>query len=326
MSKKTIAKLISGVILTVVILYFSIYSLKGLHISVVFHAKINWFLALLSTLVFIYANYIRGLAYTRGIDKNLSRIAALRIVGIGHAINMVTPLHLGEGLRYIFFPEDYGAAKRTKLLLIPAFADFIAIMAVSVLAVPFAGLRNHDIELAMWILCGLCVGGILLCVAAVFFIPEVRRYMADYLNISLLKMLGWVFLSWILLLASTWLGLAAIGYTELPTAARMALAVFAVTNIINFVPASPGSLGLFEYATVLAMSVFQVDQSHAFAASLLLHLIQYAALLPLGAALYVTAVHGKYGEQVRGALYKGRHSKHDQFSLKRMKKRNDKKD
>jgi glycosyltransferase 2 family protein len=304
MSKKTILKLVLGGILTVVILYFSISSLKGLHISVVFHSKINWFFAALSTLVFLYANYIRGLAYTRGIDKALSRMTALRIVGIGHAINMVMPLHVGEGLRYVFFPEDYGAAKRAKLLIIPAFADFIAIMALSVLAVPFSGFRNHSIELAMWILCGLCAAGILLCVLAVFLVPAVRRYVAEYLNISLLKMLGWVLLSWILLLVSTWLGLIAIGYGELLTAARMSLAVFAATNIINFIPASPGSLGLFEYATVLAMSVFHVDQSHAFAASLLLHLIQYAALMPLGIALYFTAVHGKYKEQVRGALRK----------------------
>jgi Predicted integral membrane protein len=309
MSKKTIIKLVFGVILTAVILYFSIYSLKGLHISVILHTGINWFLVLLSILVFIYANYIRGFVYTRGIDKQLDRITAFRIVGIGHAINMVMPLRLGEGLRYVFFPAEYSASKRAKLLIIPAFTDFVVIMAISVLAVPFAGFRDRAMILAMWILCGLCVAGILLCVLAIFFVPAVKRYLAEYLNFSLVKMLGWVFLSWVLLLFSTWIGLVAIGYGELLTTARMSIAIFAATNIINFIPASPGSLGLFEYATVLAMSIFHIDQSHAFAASLLLHLIQYAALMPLGVVLYFSAIHGKYGEQIRGAIHKGHRGK-----------------
>lgn len=53
-------------------------------------------------------------------------MTALQIVGLGHAANMVLPFHVGEGLRAAFFPKGYSAMRRTKLLIIPAFADFTA--------------------------------------------------------------------------------------------------------------------------------------------------------------------------------------------------------
>ena len=111
-------------------------------------------------------------------------------------------------------------------------------------------------------------------------------------------MMFWVILSWILLLLSTWIGLEAFGF-HWPYSIRMSLAVFAVTNIINFIPASPGAIGLFEYGTILGLGGLGVNQSTALSAGLMLHMIQYAALLPLGAVLYVKAIHGKYSNALK---------------------------
>ena len=114
MPTKTKLKLFIGIIMTAVIVYYSIGALKGLHVSVLFHADINWGLALVSVAIFVYANYIRGLSYTRGIDRDMDRMTALQIVGIGHAANMVLPFHVGEGLRAAFFPRGYSAIKTNK--------------------------------------------------------------------------------------------------------------------------------------------------------------------------------------------------------------------
>ena len=295
MPTKTKLKLLIGLIMTAVIVYYSIGALKGLHVRVLFQANIHWGLALISVVIFVYANYIRALSYTRGIDRDMDRMTALQIVGIGHAANMVLPFHVGEGLRAAFFPEDYGAKKITNLLVIPAFADFASILILSIAAVPFAGFKDQNLLKALWILTFLCIAAFIGFVILIFFLPRLRSYLRDYLNVDTVKMMYWVLLSWIILLVSTWIGLVAFGFPWVASI-RLSLAVFAATNIINFIPATPGAIGLFEYGTILGLGGLGIDPTTALSASLLLHLIQYAALLPLGGYLYLKSLHGQYGE------------------------------
>lgn len=305
MSKKTIIKLVLGVIVTVVIVYYSVVSLGSIDIENIFNSNTNWGLATLSVVIFMYANYIRGLAYTHGIDPDMDQMTAFRIVGIGHAANMVLPLHAGEGLRIAFFSSDYSIMRRTKLLLIPAAADFVAIMVISLLSVPFSGFKDPNLLKALWFLLFLCVAVAVVLVVVIYLVPRLRRYAKEYMNFATVKMMFWVMLSWILLLISTWIGLVAFGFHVL-VSMKMALAVFATTNIINFIPASPGSIGLFEYGTVLALGGLSVNHTQALAAGWLLHIIQYAALLPMGIVLYITALHGKYGDTLKSMWRKNR--------------------
>lgn len=298
MHTKTKVKLILGLIVTLIIVYLSVKSLSGLHPGKLLHENINWFYVAISILIYAFSNYVRGFAYTRGIDPNISILNAVQIVAIGHAANMVLPLHAGEGLRLVFFPSDYNALRRTHLLIIPAYADFIAIMLLALLAVPFAGFTNPTLLKVLWILSILCIAGVLFSFAAVFLVKRLHNYFKEYLNRSLAKMMFWVVLSWVLLLISTWFGLIAFRFGAVESI-RFSLAVFATTNIINFIPASPGAIGLFEYGTILGMGGLGVDQTTALAASLLLHLIQYLALLPMAVILYIMALHGKYGNEIK---------------------------
>jgi len=282
-------------LITAVTVYCSIGALKDLHAGELFRSNFNWGLTFVSVAVYVYANYIRGLAYTRGIDRTMDRMTAFQIVGIGHAANMVLPFHIGEGLRAAFFPADYSALRRTKLLIIPAFADFVAIMLLAILAVPFAGFKDRTLLMALWILTFICIAAFILFVILIFILPRLRSYLSEFLISDIAEMMVWVILSWILLLVSTWVGLAAFGFPWVASI-RLSLAVFAATNIINFIPATPGAIGLFEYGTILGLGGLGIDQTTALSASLLLHMIQYAALLPLGTFLYLTALHGQYGE------------------------------
>lgn len=318
MPTKTKLKLLIGLIMTAIIVYYSIGALKGLHVSVLFHADIDWGLALVSVAIFVYANYIRGLAYTRGIDRDMDRMTALQIVGIGHAANMVLPFHVGEGLRAAFFPKGYSAIKITNLLIIPAIADFAAIMILSIAAVPFAGFKDQNLLKALWILTFLCIAASILFVILIFFRSRLRSYLREYLNVDTVKMMYWVLLSWIILLVSTWIGLVAFGFPWVASI-RMSLAVFAATNIINFIPATPGAIGLFEYGTILGLGGLGIDATTALSASLLLHLIQYAALLPLGGYLYIKSLHGQYGEALSNLWRKNRQKDTKSMKLKRTK-------
>ncbi|MDR3541004.1 MAG: lysylphosphatidylglycerol synthase domain-containing protein [Desulfosporosinus sp.] len=305
MPAKTTLKMFIGITITAVIVYYSIGTLKGLRVGELFHSNINWGLAVVSVAIFMYANYIRGLAYTRGIDRDMDTMTAFQIVGLGHAANMVLPLHIGEGLRAAFFPKGYSAIRRTKLLIIPAFADFTAIMMLSIPAVPFAGFKDQSLLKALWILTFLCIAAFILFMIFIFFLPRLRNYFSEYLNFDTVKMMFWVVISWILLLVSTWIGLVAFGFPWVASI-RMSFAVFAATNILNFIPATPGAIGLFEYGTILGLGGLGIDQTTALSASLLLHLIQYAALLPLGAFLYIKALHGQYGEALSNMWHTNR--------------------
>ncbi len=303
MHQKTKIQLLVGVIVTAVIFYYTAKLLRDLELSVVFHWDINWGFAAVSMMIYIYANYVRGLAYTHGIDPEIDHMTAFEIVGIGHTLNMVLPLHAGEGIRAAFFPSGYSALRRTKLLIIPAFADLIAIMLISAISVPFVRFSDPNLLKAIWILSLICIGACILIAALAVFVPKLHGYFYEYFNWSLAKMMAWVILSWLFLLVSTWLGLVAFGFDAVG-AIRLSLAVFAATNIINFIPASPGAIGLFEYGTILGLSGLGVDRATALSAGLLLHLMQYVALLPLGVFLYMHALHGKYGDVLRSVWHK----------------------
>lgn len=298
MSLKTKLKLFLGIVITILVVYYSFKSIGGLDLHMLMHARVDWFLVFVSVVITIYSNYIRGLGYTLGIDPKIDRLTALQIVGIGHAANMVLPLHIGDGLRFAFFPSNYRALRRTKLVMIPALADSVAIVLISLLAVPFSGFKDPQVVRVLWILFFLCLVFVGLFLAAMYFMPRLRVYIDDYLTVGLLGMMFWVFVSYLLLLLATWIGLIACGFS-LMLSLRMSFAVFAATNIIGFIPASPGSVGLFEYGVIIGLAGMGIQQSAALPAGLLLHFIQYAALLPLGAVLFILALHGKYGETVR---------------------------
>lgn len=289
MSKKAQIKLFAGIIITVVIIYYSAKAMGGLNPAVLFSSNINWVLAGVSVIVFAFANLIRALVYPFGIEKKLDFMTSFRIIGIGHAINMVVPLRAGEGLRLAFFPPSYGALERTRLLLIPAAGDFIAIMFLSFLAVPFAGFKNPELIHALYIISIIFFGCGLLIFVIIMSVPRFKRYFGRFISRSILYMFIWIFLSWITMLISIWIGLLSFGFGAAQSV-RMSLAVFASTNIISFVPSSPGGIGLFEYGAVLGLGGLGVPAVIAKTAGILLHVIQYAALLPLGAVLYITGI------------------------------------
>lgn len=298
MSKKLKRKLFLGIIVTVVIVYFSVITLKDLDPGELFHMRINWGMVLLSVAVYIYANYVRGLAFPYGIDREMDRLTGFQVMGIGHAANMIFPLHAGEGLRAAFFPPHYSAMRRTKLMIISAAADTVGILLVSLLAVPFCGFMNPVLFQALWILTLVFFGGTAAFAVALLCVPRFRKYSKEYLSADMAKMMFWVVASWLLLLLSTWFGVLAFGYPW-AQAARMSLAVFAATNIINFIPASPGAIGLFEYGVILGLGGLGMGRPAALAIALLLHIIQYVALLPMGAVLYSMAIHGKYAKALK---------------------------
>ena len=87
---------------------------------------------------------------------------------------------------------------------------------------------------------------------------------------DLLRLIFWTALIWGLAITTNYFTLLALDI-HLPLTASM-LILFGLQAGISL-PAIPGTIGLFEYICVLALSVFGVDQALALSFGLLLHAI-----------------------------------------------------
>jgi uncharacterized protein (TIRG00374 family) len=107
-----------------------------------------------------------------------------------------------------------------------------------------------------------------------------------------IRSISWLGLSWFLAGIQYWLVLRAV----VPQASLLwAFFMLTVTLLGIAVPSSPGFIGVFEAAGVLALSVFDVPRGDALAASLLIHGIVYV----LGSVLGVIAM-SREGETLMG--------------------------
>jgi uncharacterized protein (TIRG00374 family) len=90
----------------------------------------------------------------------------------------------------------------------------------------------------------------------------------------------WTTLSWILLAVSTWFVLRAFDLGLSPLAGL--LCVVAI-NLAMILPSSPAAVGVFEAATLVALSAYDVPHSEALSAAVVLHLLNLVPYLVVGA-------------------------------------------
>jgi hypothetical protein len=289
---KMILEIVIGLVVSAIIIYFSLMSLDKFDPSQLLADRINWWLAVVSAVVFGIATLARGLAYTYGIDKELHWFTAWRITAVGNAANMVTPLRMGEGLRLALFPKGYKAAKRAKLIIIPGIGDVAVILLLSLLAILITGFNNPTVVKVLIIVSIVFFAAGLVVVILLHIIPRTRKIAKNNINKQTLFMMMWIFISWLLILISIYLGFLSIGFDILKSIGY-SLACFVSMNIISFIPSSPGNIGLFESSVVLGLASMNAPNTPvpALVVGLLLHCIQYAVMLPLGLVLYLVGLH-----------------------------------
>lgn len=92
--------------------------------------------------------------------------------------------------------------------------------------------------------------------------------------------------SWLLLALSGWFLLLGTGIDE---GFAAALLVLVATNLVLVLPSSPGGLGAFEAAAVLALAAYAVDRELALSYALVLHALNALPFVPIGyAALWLS--------------------------------------
>jgi len=112
----------------------------------------------------------------------------------------------------------------------------------------------------------------------------------------LLAAVFWTTLSWFLLALSTWFVFEAFDLGLSPLAGL--LAVIAI-NLAMVLPSSPAAVGVFEAATLVALSAYDVPKSEALSAAVVLHLVNLVPYLVAGGIVLHLQTRGAEGHRKR---------------------------
>ncbi|NMC63866.1 MAG: flippase-like domain-containing protein [SAR324 cluster bacterium] len=272
-------------------------------------SKLNWaaFLAqlakvsildiLLLVIIYLLGFFPRALR-SKLMLPALSWQAAMGGVMIGYAANNILPARLGELVRAHIIGKVEGIRTSTTLSsivferMLDGFVIVILLFIGSTqLALPgwaeearWTGLALFSVALIIFLISGFFRS---FCLR---FVPEGRlgTFIEGVLegaaigcrNVpALLSIVALSFAVWFMEAVMFRYGFAIfdlrLGYLE-------ALFVLGVLNLGILIPNSPGNIGVFQYFTILALSVFEIDASHATAYSVVLHLCQYVSVTCIG--------------------------------------------
>jgi glycosyltransferase 2 family protein len=242
-------------------------------------------------------------------DRRVPFKPLLGTLSISYMASTFLPFRAGELVRAVFLGqrEALAVARIVGTVLLEKLFDFLAIGVMLVLLLATTELPDWARVVGASIAAVILVGFGLVVALAVWRAPTLaavsaveRRLPApirkrlrlehalrqfaegtDALRVPRLwvPMLGWTAITWTFSIASAWAGLAALG-VGVGLAALAFLAV--VTSAGQAVPSSPGYVGVFHGAAVLALTTFGVDPASALGSAVLIHAFSYGALVVAG--------------------------------------------
>lgn len=264
--------------------------------------QVDMRLIVLAVIVFLISMLARSLCWRELLDREYSLLQVLAALNEGYLLNNLLPWRLGEFGRAILLGRKgkRGTLNVLATIFVERMLDvFIAFSILIALLPTAAGLpqaRRTGVILAGILVVGAFLVWILLRETTWIHWLFARlpgnkdRWLSMWGRLQdglmvlrepnrLLRSLSWLLLSWILAGIEYWLVLRAF----MPQASLLwAYFMLTVTLLGIAVPSSPGFLGVFEAAGVIALSVFGVPRGDALAASLLIHGIVYIVGSTLG--------------------------------------------
>lgn len=299
---KKALEIIAGVLITVVILYFSFLALGKIDFRTIKSLSINWVFVGLAVAAFVGSNYAKGAMYSFGIAKGMPLFDAVRFNSVGNAVNMVLPLKFGEGFKLSLFPKEYSVVARGKLFGLSMALDCVSIIFFAVLSILFSTFKKdvigYNLDLKSLVILSSVIIGILGVggVGIGMLFKNTRKQIIELAKDHVWTALSFNLLSWgLLYLSKVFSLLALIGMFPPTQSIKLALLVTVTTNIAIIIPSTPGALGLFEFAVVIAlMQSPNVNIAEATAAGIVIHVIQYIGLVPMGLYYYFKGLRKKY--------------------------------
>lgn len=301
-------RLCIGILVSVVCLYLVVRGMDfGALCTALGQMHYAFLLPILGMLVFTFlARAFRWQGLLNPYPKRRIR-RLFNLVNIGYLFNHVSPLRLGDLLRAYLCAqlESLSLVQTLATVVIERVADTLTILSLLLCLVPFLALPPVLLRGAFGI-GSLAIGAVVLLfflalqrerslqlygrlVTRLSFLGSawVRRTVVSAIDsVSALgslggaaKLLVWSLIIWL----STALEFYAVMWAmELRLPFTAALAVLCLTSLGMVVPSSPGYIGVFEYITVLSLSLFGVARETALSYALVLHALSYLVVAILG--------------------------------------------
>lgn len=305
--KGNVFKLAVGIGITCVFLFLAYRSLGHLHFVRLIHYPVHYFYVLLAVVAFGISQWFRALSWSRGMATAIPLRQMFASVCMGTGANMLLPFRIGEVVRIVTtgrVVKQYGVISVNLLLERLLDVCILVLLAVSAaFFIPFEAQVQEKLQLIRNILlAGMIVGSILLVLAIRFRqvwtasmrFPGVLRRLVLILEqvrflqspLAVIRTLFYLVCSWGCVYLSAVAGVTAVG-VQGHTAWIASLVVIVMTNLIMLIPSAPGGIGIFQYACVYSLSLFAISAFQVAILSVLLHLVQYAAILPLSGYYFV---------------------------------------
>ncbi len=246
-----------------------------------------------------------GLLFPRGLRPDHGQVARALLIGL--LFNNILPARAGEAARVVALHRESGvssveAAATAVSERVLDLLSLLGLLLVLLLFLPGEGwleaVAGYVVVVAAVLLAGVAAlvrlsapAGAL--VARLFprmsrRLPRdagasMRRGLAIFTHPALaLGSFALTTASWLVLAVSAWLASLAF---ELSLGVLAAVLVVVAMNFAAAVPSSPGSLGVFEAAILLALGVFGVDESRALSYAVVWHALNFLPFVAIGWAV-----------------------------------------
>jgi uncharacterized membrane protein YbhN (UPF0104 family) len=300
-----------GLVVTVLFSYLALRNVDPHEAWTALRASnLCWLVPALGTLVVAVA--LRAFRW-RSLFARESRppfAAVVRALLVGYFFNNVLPARAGEAARVVALHRSAGnsRAEIAATVVIERVFDIVSLVVLLFLASPWlpdvAWARSAALLAgALGLGCALVAAGVAIWgerpfrlllrpLALLPFVGEERLGRAAFnligglaaIRVPRLTAAGlvWTTLSWLALGLSSWFVLVAF---HLGLSALAGLLVVVAINLALILPSSPAGVGVFEAATLVALSAYGVSTSQALPAALVLHLLNLVPYLAVGAVV-----------------------------------------
>lgn len=294
LKKRTTFSIVLGVVISVTALVLVI-RWAGWADMLLALRSVNWLLFGIAVLIFLLSMLARALSWRSLLEDRYSLLRVLAVLNEGYLINNVLPWRFGEIGRAVMLAgrgQDSIMRVLSSIMVERIYDLFFALIFLAVMLPEAAGLEGLTQNAAF-----IAAILVLATAALVVFVrrpdwmraiisrlpgPKERlQALWDQAQIGLVALrdlriftrsMGWMLMSWILAGVEYSLVVKAV----IPEASwRWAFFMLPVTLLGGAIPSTPGYLGVYEAAGVLALASFGVAESQALAATLLLHGIVY---------------------------------------------------
>ena len=294
---RTVALWAVAISVTLVFGYFAVRDTDPREVwSALRAANLWWFVPAL--LVLALANLVRAVRwqqlYARATRPPLGPVTAAMLVGL--ALNNVLPFRAGEAARILALGRRAGVSRVETLatVALERALDVFCLILLLFAALPWLPeiqwLRPAAV-LAFVIAAGLAALAI---VGDRPFRAVARRWdRLEHAGDSAVRGLvalrhpviaaggfAWTTVSWVLVSFAFWLVTLAFDLGLPPVAGVLVLAALGLVSIL---PAAPGALGVFEAATIVALSAYDVPRAEALSYAVALHALNLFPYLAAGA-------------------------------------------